>query len=63
MNQIPELKVKNDGESIRDILKRRNVEGCADIGIFSVDNVEEKDLDKPLSKESQVYLIAAVASG
>lgn len=62
MKQI-QMQIQKPGQTIRSILQEINAEQYANNVLFSVDNVVERNLDKPLEKGQSLFILPAVAGG
>ena len=62
MKQI-QMQIQKPGQTIRSILQEINAEQYANNVLFSVDNVVERNLDKPLKKGQSLFILPAVAGG
>ena len=57
------MQIQKPGQTIRAILQDIDAEQYANNILFSVDNVVERDLDKPLEKGQSLFILPAVAGG
>ena len=62
MKQI-QMQIQKPGQTIRSILQDIDAEPYANNILFSVDNMVERDLDKPLEKGQSLFILPAVAGG
>ena len=62
MKQI-QMQIQKPGQTIRSILQDIDAEEYANNILFSVDNMVERDLDKPLEKGQSLFILPAVAGG